>query len=87
MAIWEPIIFIDPNGEQRLILYRLCTHTGIPVFCPDWVENGPQYNFEESDGIRALEQARDRAAAEDTPEGYLKAAKFRDMLNVIKKAA
>jgi len=85
MAIWEPIGFIDNQGEQRMILFRVCTTTGVPIFCPDWVENGPQFNFDASDGIKAMEDAMRKAAAEDTVEGYRKAAKFKAHLDAIRK--
>lgn len=85
MAIWEPLTFTDNNGEQRMVLFRVCTTTGVPIFCPDWVENGPQFDFNASDGIKAMEEAVRKAVSEDTPEGYRKAARLKSHLDAIRK--
>lgn len=83
MAIWEPLPFTDHTGAERLVLFRIST-TGVPVFCPDWVQDGPQFSFNALDGERALEEAMNRAAQEDTVDGYRRAAKYRKHLDAIR---
>ncbi len=83
---WERIIYHHPEtGMDYAFLYRFDITTGTHEFKPEWPGvYSPITDFRPE---RALQEAIDRCVSMDTPEGYLQAARYRDMLNGIKKRA